>query len=218
MNDGESLWVMLGADINGDGRFTAGDVGSWLLDILLMPGDALLYLLIKHAPAVAGFFELGIEDRGGAFSVWASVLIWLTAIVAVGSLLNAVREVDRRLTSWALGRYHETKRQLRILRRLVIALVNSRFRRERRGDELVVETVTLANIETSVLRCLSALDDGDVMTLDELATRLRQTRQNLRPVLQRLLELEFIEAGSDAFTKRNGHRIGTAGQMYLLGA
>lgn len=217
MNEDDSFWVRLGADINGDGRFTIGDLGSWSLEILLLPGDAFLYLLINHFPGVAGFFELGNEDYGGVFTIWASVVIWLAAIIVAGSLLNAIRELDRRLTSWALGRYEELKRQLRIARRRVVALINSRLRQER-GDDLVVESVSLANVETAVLRCLSGLEDGDVMTLDELATRLRQTRQNLKPVLRRLLELEFIEAGSDAFTKRNGHRIGTAGQMYLLGA
>ncbi|HUF72086.1 MAG TPA: hypothetical protein VMR74_04205 [Gammaproteobacteria bacterium] len=217
MNEDDSLWVRLGADINGDGRITIGDLGSWSLEILLLPGDAFLYLLINHAPGVAEFFELGSEDYGGAVSIWASVLIWLAAIIVAGSLLNAIREFDRRLTSWALGRHEELKRQVRILRRRTVALINSRFRAER-SDDLVVESVVLANIETAVLRCLSGLEDGDVMTLDELATRLRQTRQNLKPVIRRLLELKLIEAGSEAFTKKSGHRIGTAGQMYLLGA
>jgi DNA-binding MarR family transcriptional regulator len=217
MNEDDSLWARLGADINGDGRFTAGDLGSWLLEILLLPGDAFLHLLIDRAPGVAAFFELGVEDYGGAVSIWASVLIWLAAILLAGTLLNAIREFDRRLTSWALGRYEELQRQLRILRRRAIALVHSRLHAER-NDDVVVETVSLANVETAVLRCLSALEDSDVMTLEELATRLRQTKQNLKPVIRKLLELEFIEAGSDTFTKRNGHRIRTAGQMYLLGA
>ena len=217
MNEDSPLWGRFGADINGDGRFTIADLGSGLQEILLLPGDAFIYVMINHASGVAGFFDLGVEDYSGVVSIWASVLIWLAAIFVAGSLLNAIREFDRRLTSWTLGRYEEIKRQLRILKRRVVALVNSKFRTER-GDVLIVESVSLANIETAVLRCLSALEDGDVMTLDELATRLRQTKQNLKPVIRRLLELEFVEAGSEAFTRKSGHRIGTAGQMYLLGA
>jgi len=130
---------------------------------------------------------------------------------------GALRDLDRRLTSWALGRYEEIQRRLRILRRRVTVLIGTRWRRKRSDGDLVVEQVNLANIETAVLRCLSSIEDGDVMTIDEIAARLRQKKQRLKPVIRRLVELDFIEAGSEAFTKRSGHRIGAAGQMYLLG-
>lgn len=219
MNEDASLWGRLGADMNADGSFTIGDLGLWFLELLLLPGDAFLYLLINRAPGVAAFFELGTEDYGGVVAIWASVIIWLAAIIGVGVLLNAIREFDRKLTAWAVGRYQECLRLLRVLRRRTTGLIIMRFRMAgRRKQDLHVETVTLANIETAVLRCLSSIDDNEVMTLDEIATKLSQPQHALKPVIRRLAELDFIEAGRHAFTNRNGHRIGTAGQMYLLGA
>jgi hypothetical protein len=214
VNDDVSLWVRIGADVNGDGRFTVSDIGSWGLEILVLPGNVFLYLVINHLPRVAEFFELGTEDFGGVVAIWAAVLIWLAAIIVAGSLLSAIRDLDRRLTSWALGRWEELKRLLRVLRRRVAGLI---ARRRASSEDLVVETVDLAGIETAVLRCLSRIDDGDVLTLDEIAASLRRPARDLKPVLRRLIDLGFVQSGSDSFSKKNGHRIGPAGQMYLLG-
>lgn len=214
MNEETSLWVRLGADTNGDGQFTVSDVGSWALDVLILPGDLFLYLLINHAPGVAEFFELGTEDYGGVVAIWAAVLIWLAAIIIAGSLLNAIRNIDRKLTSWALGHCAELGRRFRVTKRRIAGLI---ARRRVRDEDLVVETVSLANLETAVLRCLSGIDDGDVLTIDEIAAKLSRPKRELLPVMRRLAELEFVEPARDTFSNRSGHRIGTAGQMYLLG-
>jgi hypothetical protein len=216
MNEDASLWVRLGADVNGDGRFTVSDLGSLALDILILPGDAFLYLLINHLPGVAGFFELGTEDYGGVAAIWAAIVIWLAAIIAASVLLNAIRDFDRKLTSWVLGRCEEIMRRLRILRRRIGGLIAFRVQRQRDAEDLVVETVSLANIETAVLRRLSSIDDGDVLTVEEIAAGLKLAPRDLKPVIRRLAELGFIEQGRDSFTRKNGHRIGVAGQMYLL--
>ena len=210
MNENASLWDRIGADA----RFTISDLGSWALDILILPGNAFVYLLIHHVPVVAEFLELGSTDYGGVFAIWAAVLIWLAAIIAGGTLLSAIRDIDRRLTSWALGRYAELKRLVRVLRRRILGMI---ARRRSKEDDLVVETVSLANLETAVLRCLSSIEDGAVLTIDEIAVTLRRPKRELTPVMRRLIELDFIQAGSDSFTRKQGHRIGAAGQMYLLG-
>jgi hypothetical protein len=214
VNDDVSLWVRIGADANGDGRFTISDIGAWGLEILVLPGNAFLYLLINHVPRVAEFFELGSEDFGGVAAIWVSVVIWLAAIILAGSLLSAIRDLDRRMTSWVLGRWEELMRQLRVLRRRIGGLI---ARRRAADDDLVVETINLAGIETAVLRCLSSIDDGDVLTIEEIAASLRRPARDLKPVVRRLTDLGFVQSGSHAFSKKNGHRIGTAGQMYLLG-
>ena len=40
MDEGASIWDRLGADLNGDGKFSIADVVPWLLDVLVIPGDA----------------------------------------------------------------------------------------------------------------------------------------------------------------------------------
>lgn len=216
MNEDASLWVRLGTDFNGDGRFTVSDLGSLALDILILPGDAFLYLLINHLPGIAEFFELGTEDYGGVPAIWAAIVIWLAAIIAAGALLTAIRDFDRKLTSWVLGRCEEIMRRLRILRRRIGGLIAFRLQRQPDDEDLIVESVSLKNIETAVLRRLSSIEDGDVLTVEEIAAGLKVAPRDLQPVIWRLAELGFVERGSDSFTRKSGHRIGAAGQMYLI--
>jgi hypothetical protein len=85
-------------------------------------------------------------------------------------------------------------------------------------DRYEIGSIDLATDETIVLRCLSGIEDGAVLTLDEIATKLGCSTRAVIPVLRHLMDLELIERGADKATQREGHRIAVAGQMYLLGA
>jgi DNA-binding MarR family transcriptional regulator len=202
-------------DINGDEAFTISDIGPWLIDVLLMPGDGLVSLLVTYTPGIAAFFELDASSRGGVFSIWSSILLWLAALVIIGTAINFVREFDRRATSWIGGRYADGLRWCRVLRRRIVTTL---ARSRRTANDVMVESISLPKPETVVLRCLAGLEDGAVMTVDDLATRLNCPKRVARTVVARLSELGFIERGTDTLTRSPGHRIATAGQMYLLGA
>jgi biotin operon repressor len=219
MDEGASIWVRLGADVNGDGKFTVADVGPYLLDILVIPGDALIGLVITYAPELAEFFELGTEDYGGTVSIWLSILIWLAALIIAGTIVNAIRALDRRLTTWIVGVFSEMARRLRVFRRLLVTSLRlGSWRKASDVDGLEVESVALVADEKMVLRCLSAIDDGAVLTLDEIAAKLGCSKQTVIPVLKHLMDLRLVEHGAEKATRREGHRIAVAGQMYLLGA
>jgi DNA-binding MarR family transcriptional regulator len=219
MDEGASIWDRLGADINGDGKFTVADVVPYLLDILVIPGDALIGLLITYAPEAAGFLELGTEDYGGTISIWLSILIWLAALIALGTIINAIRALDRRLTAWIVGVFREMARRLRVYRRLLVTSLRlGSLSKARAADSFEVESVRLAADEKLVLRCLSAIEDGAVLTLEEIAAKLGCSAQTVTPLLRHLTDLHLVEHGADKATRREGHRIAVAGQMYLLGA
>ncbi|MGD8340619.1 MAG: hypothetical protein PVH89_07535, partial [Gammaproteobacteria bacterium] len=191
MDEGTSIWARLGADINGDGTFTIADLGPWLLDILVIPGDALIYLVITYAPELAEFLELTTEDYGGGVSIWASIVIWLAALILAGTIVNAILALDRRLTTWLAGHYAETIRRLRVLRRrLVTTLRLSSWRKASVVDRYEIGSIDLATDETIVLRCLSGIEDGAVLTLDEIATKLGCSTRAVIPVLRHLMDLE----------------------------
>lgn len=219
MNDTENFpWERLEADANGDGSVTIGDLGAWFVDLALLPGDLALHYLATYAPGVAAFLELDRGDYGGAFAIWASAMIWLLALLAAGVLLNALRNLDRNLTAYLAGRYAEACRVLRVLRRRCAAWATDFMRRRERGDAgLRIEPVILEQIERGVLRCLTNIDDGAVLTLEEVAARLKSSAREVKAAVGRLIELQLIEPGRDGFDKREGHRITPAGQMYLLG-
>lgn len=219
MNENVSLLARLTADQNGDGTLTISEIGPWLLEFLLLPGDAAILLMLRYVPALAGFFELGTDDLGGTFSIVTSIVLWLACVVAVGAFVNALRAMDRTLTAWLAARYAESVRLIRVLVRRVRVTLTRLLARTRTSDgDLVVTDVSLNNIETAVLRCLTQMEDGAVMTIDELAARFRCPPRSMRTVVGRLADLAFIESAGDRLTGAKGHRIATAGQMFLLGA
>jgi hypothetical protein len=192
--------------------------GDWLLEILLLPGNAFVYLLVNYASPVADLFALR-TDETGTVTITASVVIWLAAIVLTGTLLTKIRDIDRSITAWIVAGFNDIRRHIRVFKRRITSTLALRFRRNsNKDDDLVLSSVQLANIETSVLRCLSRIDDGAIMTTQEMAAALARPERELRKVLQRLVELGLIEHRSDRWTSNDGHCIATAGQMYLLGA
>jgi len=194
------------------------DAGDRLLEIALLPGNALVYLLVSYAPPVADFLELN-TGKTGTVTITASLVIWLAAIVFTGTLLTKVREIDRSVTAWIVACYEDLRRLVRVFKRRITSSLAFRFRRRSNDDDdLVLDNVQLANIETSVLRCLSRIDDGAILTTPEMATMLARPERELKKVLQRLVELGLIERRLDAWSNNDGHCIATAGQMYLLGA
>jgi hypothetical protein len=194
------------------------EAGNWLLEILLLPGNAFVYLLVSYATPVADFLELG-TDEPSTITVLAAVVIWLAAIVFTGTLLTKILEIDRAMTAWIAAGFDDVCRWIRVVKRRIRSSLAVRLRRHSsKDDALVLDSVQLARLETSVLRCLSRIDDGAILTTQEMAARLARPERELRKVVQRLLELGLIERRSDSLTKSDGHCIATAGQMYLLGA
>ena len=85
-------------------------------------------------------------------------------------------------------------------------------------SDFAVSDISLDGIETSVLRCLTQIDDGSVLTPGELSVRIKRPGSDLKKIINRLSDLELIESASDRLTEVKGFRIAPAGQMYLLGA
>lgn len=218
MDESTIGWLQSFIDVDGDGNVTGADVGNWLIEILLFPGDGFIYLMLNHAPAAADFFGLDPSDYGGGLAMWLAALIWLAGIIVGGTVINFVRELDKRATAWIVGRYLRARSRLRALRRRLVSMFSTRGRRRRGNDGFSVDMVTLANTETLVLRCLSNIDDGAVMTLDEIASKVDRTKREVKLVVKKLMDLDFVETGADEYLRKKGHRIATAGQIYLLGS
>ena len=196
-------------------RFVAfADPGEMLAGIAFAPGQSLAALLTQHLPGIASL--IGLDDGADtAFTIWTSIVAWLVALVVAGTIVNAIRDFDRRASAWIGGRYAELLRLGRVLRRRIVTTLH---RRNTPTPECAVETVDLARAEMSILRCLARLDDDAVMTFDDIATRLGLSPRAARSVIARLADLELIERAADRMTRIEGLRISQAGQMYLLGA
>jgi hypothetical protein len=193
------------------------DIGSRLFDIFILPGDVVVHLLVTYAPSVATLFKLGRDDLGGTLSITVAVLAWLAAIMVTGTALSKLRELDRRLTDHVAAGYREIQRLIRVLKRRIATSFAARSTAKTNDEDLVVDAIALEGVETAVLRCLACIDDGAVLSTDDIAAQIRRPQREVMSIVQRLIELEMIKPGFDSFSNKDGHRISTAGQMYLLG-
>ena len=219
MNAVASIWHSIAGAFTGENRIKPGDIGNWLFELLVLPGNALVYVLNRFVPAVAEFVHLGADARSGPLVIIISAVVWLLAIVITGTVLTGVFDFFRRLIDQVTGVFRELQRLWRVIRRRVVAYFGYRSaKRAAAESELEVAAIQLAATETKVLRCLSNIDDNAVMTLDEISASLGRDRRDIKALVQRLIDLQLIEAGADKIRRRNGLKIATAGQMFLLGA
>src|SRR5690606_8830220 len=109
-------WLLgrLGADANGDTRVTIADAPAWLIALFFFPGDAALYAMMRYAPSLASFLEVGSQDYGGLLSGFISVCAWVAAFVLGAILLEKLRNADRRATAGASALSQGITRRFRI--------------------------------------------------------------------------------------------------------
>jgi hypothetical protein len=178
-----------GIDFNGDGQFTLLDVPELAIAWLLFPGDAAIDLLLRYAPAVTEFFELGRNDLGGPVSLCLSAIFWFIALVAITLVVNAIRNLDRRMTAWCTGRIEAGRTALRVVWRRLSCWIGQMRRRREAKKELAAEDV---------------------------ATSLRCSLRNVKSALRTLLDYRLVEPAFGTDQGREGHQITRAGQIYLL--
>ena len=216
-DDSAQPWNLPPLDITGDGQFTIRDVPEWLLHLLFLPGDIAIALLSRYLPAVANFFSLGADDYGGTLSKSVSILAWIVAFVIVGLVINAIRNLDRTLTSYVLGRYEEGKRVLRIARRKLtswIGMLRQRYREKSPG--FAVGEVELEKLEAAVLRCYADIGEARVVAAADVAARLKVSLKQVQTALRQLTDYHLLAPAFGRDEGREGHHITQAGQIYLI--
>lgn len=218
MNDrfGE-LWRALALDASGDGHLTISDVWQWLADLVFLPGDAIIGLLLTYSPALADFLELSSADYGGPMSRIISAAAWFALLLAGLIVWRVIRSVDRFLTAYISGRYAELTRQLRILRRKVTSWIGlMRHRRQSRTPSVTVGGVELGRVEAAVLRCHADVGEFRVITADEVARALKLSMKQVQIALRQLADFRLIERSFGTDEGLEGHHITRAGQIYLI--
>lgn len=78
--DGSKLvFTKLAYDMNGDGAVTISDARLWTEWLLTLPGDYMVIAIMKWAPSVAHFFELGPHFLGSwLLSLAVAGIAWFT--------------------------------------------------------------------------------------------------------------------------------------------
>lgn len=206
-----------GIDFNGDGQFTLRDIPELGVAWLLFPGDAAIALVMRYAPAAAEFFELGRDDFGGTVSLCLSAIFWLVSLLAISLAFNAIRNLDRRLTSWCTGRIDAARLALRVARRRVSAAIGERRRRRESREEIIaVAEVDIETFDAAVLRCYGSAGEMRVLAAEDVAHSLRCSLRKVQAALRRLRDFQLVENAFGTDQGREGHQITRAGQIYLL--
>lgn len=215
--DGAQPRLWPGLDITGDGRFSVDDLGVWAVHLLFLPGDAIIAFVLTRAPALAAFLQLGADDYGSTISRAVSVVAWLGGYVLLSIALNAIRNLDRTLTSWIAARIEDIRRTYRVTRRRVTSWIGlMRSRRRDRTPAFTVSEVELERVEAAILRCFADVGEMRVLAADEVAKSLELSLRQVRNGLARLLDYRLIQPAFGTDEGQEAHHITQAGQIYLL--
>ena len=192
-------------------------MGNKILEILRLPGETAAAWLIEKVPAVADAFALD-DGRGRAtLAITLAVLAWLAAALVLAYVVEKIRDIDRKLTSYVSGRYAEAQRQLRIQRRRIAsAFGRIREQKDRVEPVIGVDVITLPQLESRLLRCFGSEGSLRALTADDIARKLKLALQPVEAGIKRLLQEHLVERAFGTEDGRETHRITQAGQIYLL--
>ena len=187
-----------------------------LLEWLEWPGETVTGGLARYLPAAADFLRAGPGGANEAtLSITISALSWITLLLLVAYLIEVLRNVDRKMTSYVSGRYAESGRLFRVLGRRIRSAIGQ-WRERRREPDIAVSEIELERLEATVLRCYGAAGELRVLAVDEVAERLRVSLRQVELVIRRLMEHHLLERAFATDEGRDTHRITQAGQIYLI--
>lgn len=216
----EAAWLSLSRDMNGDGQFTLTDVRLFLAELFFLPGDAILWLVLRYAPGLGRFLELGPDSYGGLLSAMLSAAVWLFAIVMLGAVFALLRDLDQALTRRISTFYGDWQRRGRIARRWLVCrarLIGAalRLRRRRPAAEVHLDEVELDELEIDVLRSHALLAPGCLLGVGDLAVSLEIRRAAAQRALDRLERLALIQRGLGTSDGETGYCLTAPGQFVL---
>ncbi len=194
------------------------DAGSFALpspaEWFFLPGDWLIYWLASRAPAVAAALDLGPPDYGGSFSGFLSWAFWVGAPIASIAAAAAVRRFDEHLTRRIAHAVSELKRRVRM------AIAMARYRRGRKASrqEPSFDVEELPSLKRDDLRALALhakLAPGFALTADDVAEELDRRVHEIRAVLERLRELELLQATVGGLEGETAYTLTAAGRAAL---
>jgi hypothetical protein len=93
--NGARRWAFV-ADMTGNGTVTISDFWLWIEWLYFWPGDGLIYLVLKYAPAAAAFLELNPGRYGGPLSLFVSFGLWIVAVVLLDLAWQLMDKVGQR--------------------------------------------------------------------------------------------------------------------------
>jgi hypothetical protein len=186
-----------------------------LLDLYFWPGDWVAYAAVRYLPPLADWLGLAPEDYRGTFSGFASLVVWLLAILAAIIGYAAVRDFDRALTRRIAALYTE------LLRHVRMAMVFATYRHHRRQVERkepvfdLKEVPGLSRDELRVLDLHANLAPGYALAVSDVAEKLKARGYEVQAALERLRSLELLRSTVGSLYDEAAYTLTPAGRALL---
>ena len=195
MNDDLPLpWHPLVWDVNRDGNFTVTDLGLWLQHTFFLPGDWLIWIMLRYAPGLGRFLEVDAGAYGSTVSALLSVFSWLGVIVLIMTTSHYLAAVDRAVTGLLRGVVTRFMTRVHILQRVVAALLRRPKRLARRAR---LELPELNTEELRVLKAHAYVEPAASLAVSDLVRATGVPRSQIVEILHRLQDLQLLDRRSN---------------------
>lgn len=209
-------WSALQWDLNGDGRFTIGDIVLWLEEAFFLPGDWSIWLLSTYLPGTGKFLELDDSDYGGVFSGFVSAFTWLAALLIVLIVLRAIKSFDDAVTRAVRNAHDEGVRRAR----LAWAAFKYRLRRGKRraapAQIEFAEEIELSPPQSRVLERLLDVPAPYALSLRDIAEAQNIARSEAAGLVAQLKALNLVSIVDGGAYDDRACAITSAGRAYLV--
>lgn len=201
-------------DVNNDGSFTVTDLGLWLHHVFFLPGDWMIWMILRYTPEIGRFLEVDTREYGTSFSALLSVFSWLVIIVAIMMALHYLAAIDRAVTGLLRGIVARVLMRVHALRRAF----GGWFRRRRdalRGAAKRGELPALSTEELRVLKAHAYVNPRSALALSDLVRATGVPRAQIIEILDRLREMHLIDRRADSLSSEAGYRLTDPGRDLL---
>jgi DNA-binding MarR family transcriptional regulator len=209
-------WLPFEWDVNHDGQLTISDVGLWLQQMYFLPGDLVIWGMLQYWPEASQFLELTVADYGSSASALISVLCWLIVAIVVLVATHYLAALDRAVTRIVRNSAARTLLRGRVAKNRCIAAAR-RFRQRLDPSRHEKGIVELSAAELRVLSAHSHVSPPATLALSDLVRATGVPRNQVKDILQRLEELELLNAaeGNETGAESKGYALTKPGRDYL---
>ena len=213
-NDTPLPWHPFVWDVNRDGVFTVTDIGLWLQNVFFLPGDWLIWAMLRYAPELGRFLEVDARAYGSTVAALLSVFSWLGIIVFIMTTSHYLAAIDRALTGFLRGIVGRTITRIHIVRRLLGGL----FRNRRRRLSRLAKQAAWPQLSMEELRVLKAhayVEPASSLALSDLVRATGVPRSQIVGILDRLRDMQLIDRRGDELTSEPGYCLTDPGRDFL---
>lgn len=213
-NDIPLPWHPFVWDVNNDGSFTVTDLGLWLQNVFFLPGDWLIWMMLRYAPEVGRFLEVDAGAYGSTVAALLSVFSWLGIIVVIMTTSHYLAAIDRAFTGLLRGLMTRAVTTLHIVRRALGELM----RRRRQLPPFARRHADLPELNTEELRVLKAhayVDPTSSLALSDLVRATGVPRTQIVQILDRLRDMQLLDRRADGGASEPGYRLTDPGRDLL---